>query len=636
MPSNFHSDLPNDQLHDPKDFALANNSSALVKDERGDLSWKTPPYDLETTIECASDVSGGLHNTSFFIEKDASTKYQVYFEVAGQTTTPTIVAGYTGAKVTIITNDTNVQVGNDLTRELRAKGFTVVDQNTGRLVVSGMSDVNDTIDDNTDFGFSNRKIFNSTTVLTSTNGAISWTVGSGGGGAVSDVATITAGTSTGTPITISPTKGNVKVRSNAYDGGNKVGHVPAGGDSTKFLRGDGTWQAVSSGGTTYAGGGGIDIDTTKTPNVISIDSNVVITKSDNQYITGDKEFAGNVIMNNATNVYVPIATVTDNSARAASTAWVNNQHYGQGTLTKVETGDGLNRITITTSSDTDGKIELDNTVIRNFGTQSIGGDKTFNNHVQGVTASRGDSTVKLATCEFVQNEISNLGGGTVQTVTASSPLKSTGGANPDISIPRASSSAAGFLSQTDYNTFNSKQNRLTLTTTGTGPATLVGATLNIPQSAEERFTKSFRGSVDVSRAGTYFQTTSGRPLAHTIDISKGNKSIDFINGAFHFVVTGREVFGMLGGIVEGTGDIKFQLWSMQVDCAGVNQPTFKMELETAFITLVPNKPVCWLITTGSGKKLTINPGTSLVLGIVPGQSDAVVASYNAHYSSITS
>ena len=36
-------------------------------------------------------------------------------------------------------------------------------------------------------------------------------------------------------------RGAVTVQSFAYNGGSNVGHVPAGGDSTKFLRGDGTW-----------------------------------------------------------------------------------------------------------------------------------------------------------------------------------------------------------------------------------------------------------------------------------------------------------------------------------------------------------------------------------------------------------
>jgi len=59
--------------------------------------------------------------------------------------------------------------------------------------------------------------------------------------AVSSVDEISPGTSTGTPIVVNPTTGAVKVQSMAYDGGSDVGHVPAGGSSSTFLRGDGTW-----------------------------------------------------------------------------------------------------------------------------------------------------------------------------------------------------------------------------------------------------------------------------------------------------------------------------------------------------------------------------------------------------------
>jgi hypothetical protein len=54
--------------------------------------------------------------------------------------------------------------------------------------------------------------------------------------------------------------------------------------------------------------------------------------------------------------------------------------------------------------------------------------------------------------------------------------------NFTFSIAQATTSTDGYLSSTDWNTFNSKQNAITLTTTGTsGPATLIGSTLNIPQ-----------------------------------------------------------------------------------------------------------------------------------------------------------
>jgi hypothetical protein len=54
-----------------------------------------------------------------------------------------------------------------------------------------------------------------------------------------------------------------------------------------------------------------------------------------------------------------------------------------------------------------------------------------------------------------------------------------------LNVPTASASNRGALSSADFATFNAKQNAITLTTTGTsGAATLVGATLNIPNYAD--------------------------------------------------------------------------------------------------------------------------------------------------------
>ena len=55
------------------------------------------------------------------------------------------------------------------------------------------------------------------------------------------------------------------------------------------------------------------------------------------------------------------------------------------------------------------------------------------------------------------------GGGTVMDVTASAPLASSGGTNPNLTITQASAASAGFLSSTDWTTFNSKQNALGFT-----------------------------------------------------------------------------------------------------------------------------------------------------------------------------
>jgi predicted heme/steroid binding protein len=72
--------------------------------------------------------------------------------------------------------------------------------------------------------------------------------------------------------------------------------------------------------------------------------------------------------------------------------------------------------------------------------------------------------------------------GTVTSVATSGPL--TGGtitSSGTIGISKSTSTIDGYLSSTDWITFNNKQNALTLTTTGnSGASTFVGATLNIP------------------------------------------------------------------------------------------------------------------------------------------------------------
>jgi hypothetical protein len=58
---------------------------------------------------------------------------------------------------------------------------------------------------------------------------------------------------------------------------------------------------------------------------------------------------------------------------------------------------------------------------------------------------------------------SNGSPGGVTSVTATSPLASTGGATPDISIPQANATTDGYLDSADWSTFNSKQNALGFT-----------------------------------------------------------------------------------------------------------------------------------------------------------------------------
>lgn len=70
----------------------------------------------------------------------------------------------------------------------------------------------------------------------------------------------------------------------------------------------------------------------------------------------------------------------------------------------------------------------------------------------------------------------SLGGslsvGTVTSVTATSPVASTGGTTPVISIPAATTSVSGYLTSTDWNTFN---NKVSMTYPGSGIAVSTGS-----------------------------------------------------------------------------------------------------------------------------------------------------------------
>jgi hypothetical protein len=102
-------------------------------------------------------------------------------------------------------------------------------------------------------------------------------------------------------------------------------------------------------------------------------------------------------------------------------------------------------------------------------------------------------------------------GGTVTSISTTAPI--TGGpitGTGTIAITQSGTASDGYLSSADWNTFNGKQNAITLTTTGSsGAATLVGATLNIPQ-----YTDQFTGTVTSVAALTL--GTTGTDLSSTV------------------------------------------------------------------------------------------------------------------------
>ena len=113
-----------------------------------------------------------------------------------------------------------------------------------------------------------------------------------------------------------------------------------------------------------------------------------------------------------------------------------------------------------------------------------------------------------------------LGSSGTDVSVSGSPITSSG--NITINLPTASATNRGLLSAADWTTFNSKQQAITLTTTGTsGAATLVSGTLNIPNYSTDLSGYVTLGTTQTITAQKTF-TTSGS--SDTMIISHGSGS----------------------------------------------------------------------------------------------------------------
>ena len=127
--------------------------------------------------------------------------------------------------------------------------------------------------------------------------------------------------------------------------------------------------------------------------------------------------------------------------------------------------------------------------VKDEGTNISTNTTTLNFTGDGVTAS-------LTSLGVVEVNIPSGGGGGVTAVTGSAPIASSGGATPDISISQATSVSDGYLSATDFNTFDGKQDALTA---GTG----IDLTGNIVTNTAPDQTVTLTAGTGISVSGTY-------------------------------------------------------------------------------------------------------------------------------------
>ena len=173
----------------------------------------------------------------------------------------------------------------------------------------------------------------------------------------------------------------------------------------------------------------------------------------------------------AASTYQPILVSGTNIKTVNSNSLLGSGNISVGTVTSVGGTGTVNGITLTGTVTSSGNLTLGGTLSGvSLSSQVSGTLPIANGGTNAATISQARTNL----------QVPNI----ATTITPQAPLTGGGSLAGDrtISIPVATSVANGYLSSTDWSTFNGKQNAITLTTTGTsGAATLTGATLNIPQ-----------------------------------------------------------------------------------------------------------------------------------------------------------
>ena len=327
------------------------------------------------------------------------------------------------------------------------------------------------------------------------------------------------------------------------------------GNTTYYAATDssGNWEV---GVGTYATGGTL----TRTTILSSSNSGSAVTFSGtvNVFVTYPSEKSINL---DGSGNASPLGTITSGTWQAA-TIGVAYGGTGATTLTGYIKGSGTSAFTgsstipTTDLSGTVTNAQLANSAITINGTSTSLGGSISVGTVTSVAATAGtgisvtgspitssgtltitntapDQTVALANGtgisvtgtypNFTVTNTAPSSGGTVTSVTATAPVASTGGTTPVISMPAATTSVSGYLTSTDWNTFNGKGNGTVTSVSGTG--TVNGLTLSgtVTSSGSLTLSGSVTGVANTAKA--WAQALGGTSSPLTINGSFNVSSI---------------------------------------------------------------------------------------------------------------
>jgi hypothetical protein len=207
----------------------------------------------------------------------------------------------------------------------------------------------------------------------------------------------------------------------------------------------------------------------------------------------------------------------------------NTSPSSGGTVTSITAGTGLSGGTITSS----GTIAIDSTVATLTGAQTLT-NKTISGASNTLTNIGNTSLTNSAIT--INGTSTSLGGsisvGTVTSVTATSPVVSSGGTTPAISMPAANTTTNGYLTSTDWNTFNSKGSGTVTSVTGTAPVVSSGgATPAISMAAATGSVNGYLTSTDWTtfnnKASPFTYTTNYIPYGQGTTTPNQSSSFTF-------------------------------------------------------------------------------------------------------------
>lgn len=140
--------------------------------------------------------------------------------------------------------------------------------------------------------------------------------------------------------------------------------------------------------------------------------------------------------------------------------------------------------------------------------------------------------------------------GAVTAVNATSPITSSGGSTPTIAIPVATTSASGYLTNTDWNTFNSKQSAGSYLTAAV--TSIAGGTTGLTPASATAGAVTLGGTLAIANGGTGAISASAALTALGAYPSTNPNSYTTNAGTVTSIVAGT---GLSGGTITGTGTI---------------------------------------------------------------------------------